>query len=503
MTVLLDTNIIIYREKDRVMNPSVMNLYKWLNKLKIEKFIHPLTIKEICKNQNEEEKNILLAKLNSYSIIEAVTHADDAFLSKVKSLTCNDHDDIDNELLYHIYIGRIDYLITEDKKIIQKADILGISDKVYNISSFIKKCTSENPTMLIYKHLSVIRKKMGDCNLQDEFFQTLRNDYVGFDLWFQRKAESDCYICEDEQNKIQGFLSLKIESEQEPYQDITPVFAPKKRLKISTFKVVSTGYRLGERFIKIIFDNAKINNVDEIYVTLFEKREELLALENLFSKWGFHQYGVKKSSSGQEKVLVKKIGNYNSNLSIMQNFPNLCLNCKKYILPIEPEYHTKLFPDAQLVTEKNKFFVDQKAYRYALQKVYVSFSPYALSAKPGDQFVVYRKGEEGTIKKYSSVETGVGVICSIKHHFNNRDEFLKECNNRTVFSKEELNRFWEFKQNSLYVVNFIYVGAFKKKPTLNYLHSINVVQWPNGPRPFTPISDEQFKLILREGEGLI
>lgn len=68
----------------------------------------------------------------------------------------------------------------------------------------------------------------------------------------------------------------------------------------------------------------------------------------------------------------------------MQNFPNLCLNCKKYILPIEPEYHTKLFPDAQLVTEKNKFFVDQKAYRYALQKVYVSFSPYALSAKPGD-----------------------------------------------------------------------------------------------------------------------
>ena len=29
MTVLLDTNIIIYREKDRVMNPSVMNLYKW------------------------------------------------------------------------------------------------------------------------------------------------------------------------------------------------------------------------------------------------------------------------------------------------------------------------------------------------------------------------------------------------------------------------------------------------------------------------------------------
>ena len=46
-----------------------------------------------------------------------------------------------------------------------------------------------------------------------------------------------------------------------------------RRLKVGTFKVESTGFRLGERFIKIIFDNALHRNVDEIYVTLFTDRE--------------------------------------------------------------------------------------------------------------------------------------------------------------------------------------------------------------------------------------
>jgi hypothetical protein len=32
--------------------------------------------------------------------------------------------------------------------------------------------------------------------------------------------------------------------------------------------------RLGERFLKIIFDNAFINKVDEIYVTIFDKRDD-------------------------------------------------------------------------------------------------------------------------------------------------------------------------------------------------------------------------------------
>lgn len=78
-----------------------------------------------------------------------------------------------------------------------------------------------------------------------------------------------------------------------------------RRLKVGTFKVESTGFRLGERFVKIIFDNALQRNVDEIYVTLYTDREELSALAALLKRWGFTEYGVKIGNGKEEQVLVK------------------------------------------------------------------------------------------------------------------------------------------------------------------------------------------------------
>ncbi len=60
---------------------------------------------------------------------------------------------------------------------------------------------------------------------------------------------------------------------------------PKKRLKIGTFKVVASGFRLGERFLKIVFDNAIANKVEEIYVTIFDKTSEQKRLIALLTDW--------------------------------------------------------------------------------------------------------------------------------------------------------------------------------------------------------------------------
>ncbi len=68
------------------------------------------------------------------------------------------------------------------------------------------------------------------------------------------------------------FSYLKIENERESYHDINPQFQPKKRLKIGTLKVELNGFRLGERFLKIVFDNAIAQRVDEVYVTIFPIR---------------------------------------------------------------------------------------------------------------------------------------------------------------------------------------------------------------------------------------
>ena len=149
----------------------------------------------------------------------------------------------------------------------------------------------------------------------------------------------------------------KTEDIDSDYHDISPIFPPKRRLKIGTFKIDSTGFRLGERFIKIIFDNAIERRVDEIYVTLFENREELKALGNLFRRWGFFDFGVKRTGDKEEKVLVKKMNSYDASLSIKQNYPNVNFSVGKRILPIFPKYHTALLPDSRLRTEREVDFI--------------------------------------------------------------------------------------------------------------------------------------------------
>lgn len=64
--VLLDTNIIIHRENNRVSNYSIGYLYRWLDKLKLTKVIHPLTEKELNRYNNEDYQAALAVKLQSY-----------------------------------------------------------------------------------------------------------------------------------------------------------------------------------------------------------------------------------------------------------------------------------------------------------------------------------------------------------------------------------------------------------------------------------------------------
>lgn len=46
--VLLDTNVIIYRETDRILNPNTPDLFNWLDKLHYDKYIHPISEQEIA-----------------------------------------------------------------------------------------------------------------------------------------------------------------------------------------------------------------------------------------------------------------------------------------------------------------------------------------------------------------------------------------------------------------------------------------------------------------------
>lgn len=499
MRALLDTNIIIHRENKIVSNYSIGHLFRWLDKLGYTKLIHPYSIAEIKKYRDTEVQNAYAIKLDAYEVIKTICEPDKEVLELISKNDKTENDTIDNFLIFEVYAARVDILITEDRRLREKGNLLNLEHKILSINQFISIATAQNPALIDYKALAVNKTYFGSINISDSFFDSFKIDYHGFELWFNKKCDEEAYICKNEDDKILGFLYLKTESPKENYQDIYPIFTPKLRLKVGTFKVESTGFRLGERFVKIIFDNAIQRNVDEIYVTLFDGREELNALEDLLIRWGFFRYGVKKGASGDEIVLVKKMKTYDMNISARRNFPNILFNKQKFILPIFKQYHTTLLPDSRLNNENEVDFLEKLPHRYALQKVYISFS-FERDIHQGDIVLFFRPGEVPGQKKYHSVITTVGIIDEILYNFKSKEEFFAYCENRTVFKKDELEKFWNEQKERLLVVKFIYVKSLTKHLTLGYLWDEKILQAPSGPRPFTKLTDEQFSKILNDSD---
>lgn len=490
MKALLDTNIIIHREANKIVSQDIGILYRWLDRGKYIKCIHSATIEEVKKNPNKETVDLFLVKLESYEVVEIPSPVREEVKAVSGLCDTTNNDKVDTILLNEVFVGRVDILITEDKKIHKKALQLGIQDKVFTIDSFLEKTFAEHPELVNYKVLNVQKLKFGRIDLNDTFFDSLKEDYAGFDKWFVKKYDEEAYITINSNNgMLLSFLYLKVEDEYENYSDINPMFLPKCRLKIGTFKVISNGFRLGERFVKIIFDNALKNRVQEIYVTIYDKRPEQRRLIELLGQWGFAFWGKK----GEELVYVRDFSPKIDAENLKACFPFISKDKSAYIVPIYPEYHTELLPDSILNTESPEEFIEDFPHRNCINKVYVSraMEPYP---DIGDILVFYRTGGY-----YKSVVTTIGEVVEIKFDFQDEDDFILYCRKKSVYPEQALRKMWRYSFKKPFVVNFLYVYSFPNRINMKKLIDLNVLQGVNdAPRGFKSITKEQFEIILKE-----
>ncbi|MBQ2916596.1 MAG: hypothetical protein IJE59_00180 [Clostridia bacterium] len=490
MKVLLDTNIIIHRETDHIINNDIGILFRWLDRLKYDKCIHSVTRQELEKYKNKDTKQSMMIKIDSYYELKVITLMDAEVIEKLKEIDVTENDKNDSKILNEVYKNKVDILITEDRKIHTKAQILGISDKVFSINSFLEKVIAENPELVDYKTLAVQKEYFGEINIEDEFFESLKNDYDDFINWFNRKSEEQAYVCKDN-GEIKAFLYLKNEDEEHDYSDIFPKFEKKKRMKVGTFKVALNGYKLGERFIKIIFDNAISSKVDEIYVTIFDKTEEQKRLIELLEEYGFKFWGKK---NGIENVYVRKLDKVFNRENPKKSYPYIPKEGNVYFCSIYPAYHTELFPDSMLSNESPEDFLDNRPHRNAIKKVYITRA-FKRDLKQGDVIIFYRTGG-----RYAGVITTIGIVENINLNIRNSEEFLNKCRKRSVFSDKKLLEHWNYNPNSRpFIVNFITAYSFPKKLNLDRLIELGVFEDAYSiPRGFGELSNEHYKLILKE-----
>jgi hypothetical protein len=497
MKVLLDTNIIIHRETPKIINTDIGVLFNWLEKLNYKKYIHPITIEELNRNKDEKTVSTFNIKTQSYNQIINLAPESEILKRVSQKIDINENDINDTKLLNEVLCDRVDLLISEDKKIHTKAELLGIAEKVFKIDQFLEMVFAENPNLVDYKVLSVKQEYFAKVDLQNSFFDSFREDYIGFDKWFNKKADEISYICYSN-NNLSAFLYIKTEDKEENYSDIEPIFIPKRRLKIGTFKVTSNGYKIGERFLKIIFDNALVDKkIEEIYVTIFEKSTEQIRLINLLEEWGFEKYGIKKSTG--EIVLVKNFDRtQEANLeNPKKTFPFISNKSKIFIVPIYPDYHTDLLPDSILRNESPIDFIENMSHRNALSKVYISRSNFK-ALNSGDIVVFYMTGGI-----YKGVVTTFGIIEKVIDNIPDLETFITYCKKRSVFTEDELKKHWDYYPNlKPFIVKFIYSYTLRKRPNLKWLIENNVIADINSvPRGFQEISRDNFRNIVQYSIG--
>jgi predicted nucleic acid-binding protein len=462
-----------------------------MDRLSYEKSIHQVTIDEISRNQDKEARKAFLIKMESYHLLPTIAPLKPEVQAVSRRFDKTENDKNDTLLLNELCSGRVDLLITEDRNIHAKAIALGVDGKVFTIDDFLEKVTAENPEQLDYKVPTVKKEYFGNIDIEDEFFDSFREDYIGFEKWFNKKADETVYVSKSD-GKVVALLYLKVETESEPYSDITPRFPPKRRLKIGTFKVRLNGFKLGERLLKIVFDNALHLSSDETYVTIFPKRIEQIRLVNLLKDFGFQYYGTKESTSGKEDVYVRDFSRKASLTSPKLTYPFIAKKARKFLVPIYPEYHTSLFPDSILSSESALDFVENEPFRNAISKVYVSRSVNR-DLRPGDVIIFYRTGGY-----YQSVVTTLGVVESICSSIENEGQFISLCRRRSVFSDEELKQQWKAYPKP-FVVNFLYSYSFPRRLNLKRLIEIGVVRdVASAPRGFEEIPEEAFDRIIEE-----
>ncbi|MFG3611274.1 N-acetyltransferase [Rummeliibacillus stabekisii] len=335
-----------------------------------------------------------------------------------------------------------------------------------------------------------------NINLEDPFFNSLKEDYKEFEDWFEKKKDNEAFFYEDHQG-IQAFLYLKCEDEALP--DIMPPLQKKRRIKIGTLKINPHGTRAGDRFIKKAIDYAIQNNSNELYVTVFEKHAALISL---LEKYGFYVYGNKTTANGTEKVLIKdlSIDNFDLEENARLTYPLISTNRATHLLAIYPEFHSRLFPDSILNTEKTYDVIEDVSYSNSIEKVYICRMKGAASIRPNDQIVIYRTKDGNKSAYFSAVATSICTVVDVKtrNDFANVEEAIQYCKSYSIFTEDEIRREYN-SSKPMIVIKMLYCHALPKRVIRKKLIEECMIDsdqyWG-----IIKLSEHQFNKILELGE---
>ena len=289
MRVLLDTNIIILREDNKVIQEDLQILMRVIQKLDYKILLHPKSIEDLNRDPNDQRRKITISKFKTYDTLEGAPdlNTDLKFLNLIDS-SRKENDLIDDSLLYAVYRNAVNFLITEDLGIHKKARRIKLSERVLNVIEALDLFKREIPKEVTLPP-ALIKSTMASLDVDDPIFDSLREDYKNFNNWYANKSRTgrECWAYIRNNGSIGAVLIYKFENES---INSEPPLEKRDRLKIATMKVSHVGHKIGELLLKLSFELAIKNNIPEIYLTHFTRENDYLV--DLINEYGFNKVSI-------------------------------------------------------------------------------------------------------------------------------------------------------------------------------------------------------------------
>ncbi len=288
----------------------------------------------------------------------------------------------------------------------------------------------------------------------------------------------------DESKRIKALLIMK---EEESIATAQPIVAS-RLLKLCTLKVDLPGLRMGERLLKLAFQYCTGNQFFETYLPHLRRGED--ALINLLADYGFVKMGTKENG---EEVYLKRLTprkEYIAAIEVARRYyPSFrdTPNVTKYIVPIQPEYHERLFPDYRRRQRRITEYSEINVQGNTIRKAYLSHSRIR-GLRPGDLLLFYRSNDQMAV-------TSLGVVEDTMHT-SSADKVVEFVGNRTVYSIAEIEG---MTKKQVLVILFRHHLNFPRPIDLEHMTRNGIVR--SAPQSITMIPHVRYA-ALKKGGGL-
>lgn len=491
MDVLVDTNILIHRESDDVVPEPLRDLERDLREAGHRILAHPASVREIYQDPDDERRESAESRVDAYPRLEFPPKpgSGDSEFRKAVSPASNPNDQVDNQLLYAVFEGTVDFLITQDKGIHRKALDLGIEEQVFNIDDGREYFLEDRP--VIHGPAAIQRTTFSELDLEDPIFDSLKEEYSEFVSWAKAHEERPTWVNYTDDGTLGALLVIKPEETEEIGVD--PPLERDSRMKISTLKVGEQrhGSKVGELFISIAVREAIHGGLDKIYLTHFEKPEDYLV--DLIDRYGFER--VSQKSDGEaifQKRLTPPLGADLSPVELAQQYyPSFYdgSNVRKFLVPVKPQFHNKLFtgyPDRD--PPEDERHGDFRPEGNAIRKAYLS-NANTRKIEAGDLLLFYRSNDHQKV-------TSLGICEEIHYRITDTDEVSRIVGKRSVFSEREIDEYTERETTVL-----LFLWHFDLENPLSY-HEMLEANVLSGPPQVMQELDEQAYKYVRENGGI-